>query len=118
MSKGEEREFRLRPRKPPPPRQKGDRLAWAMAFKTVVVIGTGRKCISEAVAKLGHNLGVDIRAKGYSYLDSLAAVTQLDPSKDRVISLFDDPDFDCNQAVEQAACPPLAESERLLPRCL
>jgi type IV secretory pathway VirD2 relaxase len=35
MSKGEEREFRLRPRKPPIPRQKDDRLAWAMAFKTV-----------------------------------------------------------------------------------
>jgi hypothetical protein len=50
MSKGEEREFRLRPRKPPTPRQKGDRLAWAMAFKTVVVIGTGRKCISEVWA--------------------------------------------------------------------
>src|SRR6516165_6144936 len=35
MSKGEEREFRLRPRKPPIPRQKDERLAWAMAFKTV-----------------------------------------------------------------------------------
>src|SRR5215471_18153419 len=34
MSKADEREFRLRPRKPPIPRQKDDRLAWAMAFKT------------------------------------------------------------------------------------
>jgi type IV secretory pathway VirD2 relaxase len=35
MSKGEEREFRIRPRKPPIPRQRDERLAWAMAFKTV-----------------------------------------------------------------------------------
>ena len=35
MSKGEEREFRLRPRKPPIPQQRDERLAWAMAFKAV-----------------------------------------------------------------------------------
>ena len=67
-----------------------------------VVIGTGRKWISEAVAKLGRDMSADISAKGYTYLDSLAAVTQLDPSKDRVISLFDDSSFDFGQAVEQA----------------
>jgi alkaline phosphatase len=67
-----------------------------------VVIGTGRKWISDAVAKLGKDLPAGVHEQGYTYLDSLAAVTQLDPSKDRVISLFDDPDFDFNQAVEQA----------------
>jgi alkaline phosphatase len=67
-----------------------------------VVIGTGRNWISGAVAKLGHDLNADIRAKGYTYVDSLAAVSQLDPSKDRVISLFDDSSFDFDQAVEQA----------------
>jgi alkaline phosphatase len=67
-----------------------------------VVIGTGRKWISEAVAKLGKDMTSGIGEQGYTYLDSLAAVSQLDPSKDRVISLFDDPDFDFNQAVEQA----------------
>jgi YVTN family beta-propeller protein len=67
-----------------------------------VVIGTGRKWITDAVSKMGHNLAQEIPAKGYAYLDSLAAVSQLDPAKDRVISLFDDPEFDFNQAVEQA----------------
>jgi alkaline phosphatase len=67
-----------------------------------VVIGTGRKWISGAVGKLGRDLDASIREKGYTYLDSLAALSQLDASKDRVISLFDDPDFDFNQAVEQA----------------
>jgi hypothetical protein len=34
LMKGEEREFRLRPRKPPIPRPKDERLAWSIAFKT------------------------------------------------------------------------------------
>jgi alkaline phosphatase len=67
-----------------------------------VVIGTGRKWITDAVSKMGHDLTKEIPAKGYAYVDSLAAVTQLDPSKERVISLFDDTEFDFNQAVEQA----------------
>ena len=67
-----------------------------------VVIGTGRKWITDATAQMGRNLDKEITGKGYTYLNSLAAVAQLDPSKDRVISLFDDPDFDFNQAVEQA----------------
>jgi len=36
MSKGEERDFRLRPRKPPISRQRDERLAWAAAFRTIV----------------------------------------------------------------------------------
>jgi len=36
MSKSEERDFRLRPRKPPIPRQTDERLAWAAAFRTIV----------------------------------------------------------------------------------
>jgi alkaline phosphatase len=67
-----------------------------------VVIGTGRKWITDAADKMGHNLAQEIPASGYSYLDSFAAVSKLDPSKDRVIALFDDTEFDFNQAVEQA----------------
>ena len=67
-----------------------------------VVIGAGRKLIVEQTVKMGHNLETEIPAKGYTYLDSLDAVTKLDPGKDRVIALFDDSDFDFNQAVEQA----------------
>ena len=67
-----------------------------------VVIGTGRKWITDAANRMGHHLADEISSKGYMYLDSLAAVAQLDSSKDRVISLFDDSDFDFNQAVEQA----------------
>lgn len=35
MAKGEERDFRLRPRKPPIPRKRSDSAAWAIAFKTI-----------------------------------------------------------------------------------
>jgi alkaline phosphatase len=67
-----------------------------------IVIGTGRRWITDAAAKTGHNLGNEITSKGYTYLDSFAAVSQSDPSKGRVISLFDDTEFDFNQAVELA----------------
>jgi alkaline phosphatase len=67
-----------------------------------VVIGTGRKWILEQTKKTGYNLAAQIPAKGYTYVDSLAAVSALDPGKDRVIALFDDVDFDFNEAVEQA----------------
>ena len=67
-----------------------------------VMIGTGRRWISDAAAKMGRNLDRETKAKGYTYLDSLAAVSQLDPSNARLISLFDDTEFDMNEAVEQA----------------
>jgi alkaline phosphatase len=67
-----------------------------------VVIGTGRKWITDAVTKMGRNLPEEIRAKGYTYVDSLGAAASLDPAKDRVIALYDDTEFDFNQAVEQA----------------
>src|SRR5215472_8242690 len=51
MSKGEEREFRLRPRKPPIPRQKGDRLAWAMAFKTVAHFARSSRSMKSGASK-------------------------------------------------------------------
>lgn len=35
MAKGEERDFRLRPRKPPIPRKRSESAAWAIAFKTI-----------------------------------------------------------------------------------
>ncbi|HEY6302554.1 MAG TPA: alkaline phosphatase [Terriglobales bacterium] len=50
-----------------------------------VVIGTGRKLILEQTTKAGHNIASEIPAKGYSYLDSLDAVAQLDPAKTRVM---------------------------------
>jgi YVTN family beta-propeller protein len=67
-----------------------------------VVIGTGRKWITDQTSKMSRDLAADIRAKGYTYLDSLDAVVRLDPAQDRVIALFDDADFDFNLAVEQA----------------
>jgi alkaline phosphatase len=67
-----------------------------------VVIGTGRKWIVEQTEKEGYHIASEIPAKGYASLDSLAAVSKLDTGKDRVIALFDDVDFDFNQAVELA----------------
>jgi alkaline phosphatase len=67
-----------------------------------VVIGTGLKWISAESAKAGRNIAADIPAAGYAYAHSLDEVKQLDASKDRVIALFDDSDFDLNAAVEQA----------------
>src|SRR5215471_18046160 len=67
-----------------------------------VVIGTGWKWISAESAKAGRNIATDIPAAGYAYAHSLDEVKQLDPSKDRLIALFDDSDFDVRAAVEQA----------------
>jgi alkaline phosphatase len=67
-----------------------------------VIIGAGRQQITDQTTALGHNLAADIKAKGYSYLDSMAALADLDKSKDRVIALFDDAQFDFNAAVQQA----------------
>lgn len=67
-----------------------------------VIIGTGRKQITDQTTALGHNLAADIQARGYVYLDSMASLADLDKSKDRVIALFDDNTFDFNTAVQQA----------------
>jgi alkaline phosphatase len=67
-----------------------------------VIIGTGRKQITDQTTALGHNLASDINAKGYAYLDSLAALEEFDKNNDRVIALFDDNQFDFNAAVQQA----------------
>jgi alkaline phosphatase len=67
-----------------------------------VVIGTGLRWISAESAKMGRNIATDIPAAGYAYVHSVDEVKKLDPAKDRVIALFDDPDFDLNAAVEQA----------------
>ncbi len=64
-----------------------------------VVIGTGRKAILQQTA--GHNLDTEIAAKGYAYVDSLDKVSKLQ-DKNRLIALFDDPEFDLNEAVRQA----------------
>ena len=76
-----------------------------------VVIGPGRKLITAQFAKTGRNLAADIRSKGYSYVDSVSAISTLDPSAKRVIALLDEKYFGADQtnvefnlrgAIEQA----------------
>src|SRR5262245_22471702 len=58
MSKGEEeREFRLRPRKPPIPRQKDERLAWAAAFRTIVHFARSSRALKSARQSPARRLG-------------------------------------------------------------
>ena len=44
----------------------------------------------------------DIKARGYTYVESMASLVNLDQTTDRVIALFDDGEFDFNTAVQQA----------------
>lgn len=67
-----------------------------------VIIGTGRRQITEQTAALGHDLAADINASGYTYLDSMQSLAKLDGGQDRVIALFDDGEFDFSAAVHQA----------------
>jgi alkaline phosphatase len=67
-----------------------------------VIIGGGGKTISAQTSAMGHDLAADIKAKGYTYLDSMAALAQLDKSTDRVIALVDDGEFDFTAAVNDA----------------
>jgi alkaline phosphatase len=67
-----------------------------------VVIGTGRQIITEQVTKNGLDLSAEIHKRGYTYLDSLAAVSKLDPTNSRLIALLNDPEFDLNEAFHQA----------------
>jgi alkaline phosphatase/outer membrane protein assembly factor BamB len=67
-----------------------------------VVIGTGRKLILEQTSKAGHNIASEVPAKGYSFVNSLDAVSQLDATQNRVMALFDDADFDVNRATQLA----------------
>jgi alkaline phosphatase len=67
-----------------------------------VMIGSGRKVITEQTSKQGHNLANEIKARGYAYVDSMGALAQLDKSNARVIALFDDENFDFNAAVSEA----------------
>jgi alkaline phosphatase len=67
-----------------------------------VIIGSGRKQITDQAAALGHNLSSDIQARGYTYVDSMQNLAALDRGRDRVIALFDDSEFDFTEAVRQA----------------
>jgi alkaline phosphatase len=67
-----------------------------------VIIGSGRKQITDQTTALGHNLAADIKARGYAYLDSMASLAEFDKNNDRVIALFDDNQFNFNTAVQQA----------------
>lgn len=67
-----------------------------------VAIGTGRKLISGQVKKSGNDLAVEIHKRGYAYVESLAALSGVDPANARVIALLDDADFDVSKAIHQA----------------
>jgi alkaline phosphatase len=68
-----------------------------------VVIGTGRQLITSQVKQSGQDLAAEIRKHGYVYLDSVAAVSKLNPASSRIIALVDDPEFDLNDAIQLAA---------------
>jgi alkaline phosphatase len=68
-----------------------------------VVIGTGRGLISKQVKNKGLDLAAEIHKRGYTYVESTAALTKLDAANGRVIALLDDADFDVSTAVHQAA---------------
>jgi alkaline phosphatase len=67
-----------------------------------VIIGSGRKQITDQTTALGRNLAADIKARGYTYLDSMASLAELDKNNARVIALFDDNQFNFSTAVQQA----------------
>jgi alkaline phosphatase len=67
-----------------------------------VIIGTGRKQITDQTTALGRNLAADIEARGYRYVDSVDGLAKLAKDLDRVIALADDNQFDFDQAVQQA----------------
>jgi alkaline phosphatase len=67
-----------------------------------VVIGTGWKWISAESTKAGHDISAEIPAAGYALAHSLTEVQHMEPSRERVMALFDDPEFDIQAAVAQA----------------
>ena len=64
-----------------------------------LVIGGGRKAIYPAVAKLGLNLDVALKEKGYAVFDSASAIPA---GAKRVVALMDGPDFELGPVVERA----------------
>jgi alkaline phosphatase len=67
-----------------------------------LLIGSGRKAITEQTAQAGRDLAADIKERGYAYVDRMDALARVDKSKGRVIALFDDDKFDFNAAVSDA----------------
>ena len=67
-----------------------------------VLIGTGRKQVTDQTTAMGRNLAADVKAKGYAYLDSMNGFSTLDKNQDRIIALLDEADFNFNDAVQQA----------------
>lgn len=65
-----------------------------------LIIGSGRKEIFGAVAKLGIDLEPALRAKGYQVYDSLGDIS---PSARRVVALFESEEYDLGAAVALAA---------------
>src|SRR6185437_7481905 len=61
MATGEERDFRLRPRKPPIPRKQSESAAWALAFKTIAHYARtsrGRKRTNDLRRSSGKRAGI------------------------------------------------------------
>ena len=67
-----------------------------------VVIGTARQIITEQLKEKGQDMAAEIRKHGYTYVDSLSAVSKLNAEKTRVIALMDNHDFDLKEAFHQA----------------
>ena len=59
-----------------------------------VVIGYGRKDILEKTAALGVDLPAKLRQKGFTYLETPAALNDLELATGRVVALFDEAEFD------------------------
>ena len=67
-----------------------------------VIIGPGRQSILEKTAALGVNLETELPKKGFTFLASLEAVSQLEGKASRVVALMNSEEFDLGVAVEQA----------------
>jgi alkaline phosphatase len=64
-----------------------------------VVIGVGRDTIFKATQALGLNIGPALREKGYSFYDSLEAIS---PRDRRVVALLNTNNFNLDEAVDKA----------------
>jgi alkaline phosphatase len=67
-----------------------------------LIVGTGRAQIEAQTTALHRDLAGDIKAAGYTYLDSVPSLSQLDAASTRVIALTNDAEFNFTDAVQQA----------------
>jgi alkaline phosphatase len=67
-----------------------------------VIIGPGRQSILEKTSALGVNLETELPRKGFVFLATLEAVSQLEGKASRLVALMNSEEFDLGVAVEQA----------------